>query len=99
MGNCFTCNVVVIMNDKVENKLLDNGYEDIIYLVNYSYDDALIGVSEDNRAIYDYDLMVKWLIENEDFNESEAIDWIDYNTIRTLQYIGDRAPIIMYRLI
>ena len=43
--------------------------------------------------------MVKWLIENEDFNESEAIDWIDYNTIRTLQYIGDRAPIIMYRLI
>lgn len=99
MGNCFTCNVVVIMSDKVENKLLDNGYEDIIYLVNYSYDDALIGVSEDNRAIYDYDLMVKWLIENEDFNESEAIDWIDYNTIRTLQYIGDRAPIIMYRLI
>lgn len=87
------------MSDKVENKLLDNGYEDIIYLVNYSYDDALIGVSEDNRAIYDYDLMVKWLIENEDFNESEAIDWIDYNTIRTLQYIGDRAPIIMYRLI
>lgn len=62
------------MSDKVENKLLDNGYEDIIYLVNYSYDDALIGVSEDNRAIYDYDLMVKWLIENEDFNESEAID-------------------------
>ena len=87
------------MSDKVKNKLLDNGYEDIIYLVNYSYDDALIGVSEDNRAIYDYDLMVKWLIENEDFNESEAIDWIDYNTIRTLQYIGDRAPIIMYRLI
>ena len=87
------------MSDKGENKLLDNGYEDIIYLVNYSYDDALIGVSEDNRAIYDYDLMVKWLIENEDFNESEAIDWIDYNTIRTLQYIGDRAPIIMYRLI
>ena len=87
------------MSDKVENKLLDNGYEDIIYLVNYSYDDALIGVSEDNRAIYDYDLMVKWLIENEDFNESEAIDWVDYNTIRMLQYIGDRAPIIMYRLI
>ena len=87
------------MSNKVENKLLDNGYGDIIYLVNYSYDDALIGVSEDNRAIYDYDLMVKWLIENEDFDESEAVDWISYNTIRALQYIGDRAPIIMYRLI
>lgn len=28
-----------------EEKLLDAGYEDVVYLVNYSYDDALIGVS------------------------------------------------------
>jgi hypothetical protein len=34
---------VKIMN--AEEKLLDAGYEDVVYLVNYSYDDALIGVS------------------------------------------------------
>lgn len=42
-----------------ENVLLDNGYEGVKYLVNYSYDDALIGVSTDNRAIYDYGKMVE----------------------------------------
>ena len=40
-----------------EQTLLYEGYENIICLKNYSYDDALIGVSEDGRAIYDYE---KW---------------------------------------
>lgn len=38
-----------------EEKLLYNGYEDIVYLTNYSYDTALIGVTEDNRAVYDFE--------------------------------------------
>lgn len=77
-------------------RILNAGYEDVTYLTNYSYDDALIGISDDNRAVYDYDKMVKWLIEKEDFTEEEAIEWIDYNTIRALPYMGEKAPIIMY---
>lgn len=46
-----------VMN--AEERLLNAGYEDIVYLVNESYDDALIGVSECGRAIYDYELMVE----------------------------------------
>ena len=42
-----------------EERLLEAGYEDVIYLVDYSYDDALIGVSEDYRAIYDYEKMIE----------------------------------------
>lgn len=79
-------------------KLLDFGYEDVVYLVNYSYDNALIGVSSDNRAIYDYDKMVEWLIETENFSQEDAVEWIDYNTIRALSYMGAKAPIIMYPL-
>ena len=86
-------------NKTAKNKLLNNNYEDVIYLINYSYDDALIGVSEDNRAIYDYDLMIKWLVNNKNFNEIEAIEWIDYNTIRALSYMGEKHPIILYRFI
>lgn len=82
------------MNAK--EKILNAGYEDVIYLVNYSYDDALVGVSEDNRAVYDYNKMVEWLIKEESFTEEEAVDWISYNTIRSLSYMGDKAPIIMY---
>ena len=47
-----------------EEKLIDNGYEGIIYFSGGNeYDDALIGVSEDNRAIYDFDLMVEGVNE------------------------------------
>ena len=81
-----------------EERLLYNGYDDIKYLTNYSYDDALIGVSEDNRAIYDFEKMVDWLIENEGFSDNEAVEWIEYNTIRALPYMGVDAPIIMYPL-
>lgn len=77
-------------------RILDAGYENVIVFSNYSYDDALIGISEDNRAIYDYNKMVEWLIEEELWSEEEAIEWIDYNTIRALPYMGDNAPIIMY---
>ena len=79
-----------------EERILNAGYEDVVYLTNYSYDDAFIGISEDNRAIYDYDKMVKWLVETEGFTEEEAIEWIDYNTIRALPYMGGNAPIIMH---
>ena len=85
------------MNDgkSAEQMLLDEGYEDVKYLVNYSYDDALIGVTTDNRAVYDYDKMVEWLMRTEGISSLEAMDWIDYNTIRALPYMGEDAPIVM----
>ena len=79
-------------------KLLDAGYEDVVIFRSYSYDDALIGVTEDNRAVYDFDKMVTWLMEEEGMSQDEAIDWIEYNTMRALPYEGNKAPIIMYRL-
>lgn len=84
--------------NKAEDRILEAGFEDVIILKDFSYDAALIGISEDNRAIYDYDLMVEYLMEEEGWSEEESIDWLEYNTIRSLPYAGDRAPIIMHRL-
>ena len=81
-----------------EEKLLDAGFEDVLYFVNYGYDDALVGVSEDGRAIYDYYKMVDWLTKEEGWSDIDAIEWIEYNTMRALPYMGDKAPIIMYPL-
>ncbi len=82
-----------------EQKLLNAGYEDVKYLTNDSYDTALIGVTTDNRAVYDFNKMVKWLIEVQGFNdETEAIEWIEYNTLRAIPYMGEDAPIIIYPL-
>ena len=82
-----------------EERLLENGYEGVKFLTDYSYDDALIGVTEDNRAVYDYEKMVTWLMETEGWTYEEAAEWVDYNTIRALPYMGEGAPIVMYPLI
>lgn len=81
-----------------EEKLLEAGFEGIKFFVNYSYDDALIGVSNDGRAVYDYNLMIDWLMNEEGWSDEEAIEWIEFNTIRALPYMGSDAPIIMYPL-
>lgn len=81
-----------------EEKLLDAGYDDVIILSDFSYDDALIGVSEDNRAIYDYKKMVEWLMRTQGWCEDDAVEWVNYNTIRAIPYAGGAAPIIMYPL-
>ena len=81
-----------------EERLLEYGYEGVKYLVDEGYDDALIGVSEDGRAIYDFGLMIEWLMTKYDWSETESIEWIEVNTIRALPYFGDKAPIIMYGL-
>lgn len=80
-----------------ETLLLDNEYEDVEIFQNFSYDSALIGVSHDNRAIYDYQKMIEWLVQHTGWSEEDAIDWINYNTLGAIY--GDSKPIIMYPLV
>ena len=87
---------MVIMT--AEERLLEYGYEDVKFLVNESYDDALIGVSDDGRAIYDFSLMIEWLMTKYGWSDIESIEWIETNTLRALPYMGEDAPIVMYGL-
>ena len=78
--------------------LCDLGYEDLIIFENPDYDSAIIGVSEDDRVIYDYYKMIDFLMDTDGMDVYEAADFIDYNTIRALPYAGEGAPIIMYTI-
>lgn len=82
-----------------EEKLLENGCGGVIFLTDPSYDNALIGVTEDEQAVYDYDLMIQWLQQNDGMTAEEAADWISYNTVRALPYMGEGAPVILYPLL
>lgn len=70
--------------------------EDAIVFNNPSFDNSIIGTTIDGQAVYDYEKMVEELMRDDDISEQEAIDWIDYNTIRALPYAGEMAPIIMF---
>ena len=82
----------------IEQVLLDEGYEGVKFLSNYDYETALVGVTTDGRTVYDYDKMVEWLMTAEGFSEEEATEWINYNTIRALPYMGADSPIVYYPL-
>lgn len=78
------------------DKLREYTNEPVVVFDNLDYDSALIGITEDNRAVYDYDLMIKYLMDTQGWNETESIEWIEYNTLRALPYVQG-SPIIMYR--
>lgn len=72
--------------------------EGAIILDNSAFDNSIIGVTLDGRLIYDYDKMIEELIEDDGMTFDEAMDWIDYNTIRALPCAGSMAPIIVQRV-
>lgn len=79
---------------KTERLLLEAGYEGTIFFTNPSYEDAFLGISSDDRAIYDYEKMIEYLVNHEDMTEDEAREFIDYNAT----FYIEGGPIILYRL-
>ena len=80
----------------VNLQLRDELPEDAIIFDNMSYDGSIIGVTTDDRVVYSYDKMVEELMQDEEWSYEDAVEWIDYNTIRALPYAGPNGPIIMY---
>lgn len=66
--------------------LIDNGYGDVL-LIGDKDDDttfsALIGISYDRRAIYDYWLLVEAFMTAQGWDEDTTIEWIEANVVCT----------------
>jgi len=59
------------------------------------FDDEIIGVTEDMRLIYSVSLIIARLI-SEGSTEEDALDHFGYNIVRSLPYMGAKAPILCY---
>ena len=81
---------------EIKDYIEERGYESVTIFDNPAYCGAFIGVSHDERAIYDYNKMVQCLMSEDGMEYEDAVEFIDYNTIRALPYIGDRSPIVLY---
>ena len=83
--------------DELKEYLCDRGCEEIVVFDNPSYVTAAIGTEEiSGRVIYDYEKMVEFLMETDGMTYEDAAEFIDYNTIRAIPYMGTSAPIILY---
>ena len=79
--------------EEVNSYAVDNEL-DIMILSSPSFDNSIIGITTDDRVVYDMDLMIADLMQSEDMTETEAIDYIEYNTIRALSYVQN-GPIVI----
>lgn len=74
-------------------RLCELGYEDAIVLE--GFDDAIIGTLDDGRAVYSFDRMVDCLVRVDGMTYEEAVEYICFNTLRALPYLGESAPVVM----
>lgn len=79
---------------KTNDEIREDYGNEIILFEEPSFASAFIGISSDNRAVYDYDLMVQFLHFEENCTPDEARDAIDYQTINSLGFEG--SPIVLY---
>ena len=76
--------------------------EDTLVFDNPSFDNSIIGTTFEGNAIYLFEKMVNEFIANsvqwdEVTTPEDAIQFIEYNTIRALEYNTDgMKPIILY---
>lgn len=80
------------VNQEIRNKLPP----DAVIFDNHAYDNSIIGTTFDGRAIYGFDKMVEELMQDEGLTEEEAIEWLEYNTIRALPYGGEKTQLVVY---
>ena len=74
--------------------LIDKGYEDLSVFENSSYDGCIVGISTDNQVIYSLSQMVEWFCKENNCSFDESLEYIDYNTIRTIPYM-ENPPVII----
>lgn len=70
--------------------------QEIIMLDSPYFDKSVVGVTEDGRLVYDFDKMVKEYRKDERCSELDAIEFLEYNTLRAIPYMGEGAPIIVH---
>ncbi len=75
--------------------LSELGFDGAIVFENPDYDDAIIGTSNDDRVVYSFNKMVECLMKEDGMTEEEAIEFIEFNTLRAIPYFGPNAPIVL----
>ena len=84
--------------DQLKEWLCDREYEDTVVLESPDYLSAIVGISDDGRLIYDYEKMVEHLVATDGMEYEEACEFIDFNTIGALPYMGEKRPIILTKV-
>lgn len=73
---------------------INEAYDEVCLFDNPSFDKSLIGITDEGEAIYGYNAMVEELAEDDNITSLEAMEFIDYNTMRSLPYTHPRIIVV-----
>lgn len=85
--------------DDLREYLIEQGHEDTVFFENPSFVTAITGISDSGQLIYDYELMIAAAMEEEKWDIDETIEWIEYNTLRSIPYMGEKHPIVSFPIV
>ena len=74
-------------------EIADLGIEEVVLLEPDYLDEALIGISANDQAVYSYSALIELLAKNENISVEDARDHVDLNIIGA--YVGANQPIII----
>lgn len=79
-----------------------------------SLDEAIVGVTKNDRGkrvfVYDFEELIRCnamdhcvgtsaeSVDEDVFALDQAFEWVSFNTLGALPYMGDRAPLVLQRL-
>ena len=69
-------------------------YDELSFFDNPSFDNSIVGVSHDDRLIYDFQKMIEEFAKENGCDDEEAQEYIEYNTLRAIPYY-ELAPIVL----
>jgi len=73
---------------------INENADDTLLMEPESFDNAIIGLSNDDRVIYSVDKILEILMK--DMSHEEAIEYFEFNIESA--YVGDKTPIYCYNL-
>lgn len=86
-----------------EDILEENGYSieeleeaETILFRNPDFSTAIIGMTHDDRVVYDYYKMLEHLTKYEEMTYEDAADFVSYDTMRALSYMPGNTPVIIF---
>ena len=83
-------------NDEAYDWLEENGYSEKPGWSEFA--NAIIGVTTDERIVYSYERITECLMETDDISEEDAIEYVDYNVVGSLNPKIEESPIIIHEI-
>ena len=83
-------------NESIREKLHDLCEEQTVVFDNPSFDNSIIGLTFDDRVVYDWNSMIYEFMRDTNCSYEDASEYISYNTLYAEHDIDYAPVIIMY---